>query len=175
MQGRPARRHADAPTIGPMTPADEPRAPEPDALAWQHPQPFVLSVTPGPADIDGLLHTNNAVYVRWCEQAGWAHSEHLGLSLADYQRLNRAMAIRHASYDYRLPTLQGEALLLGTWLRPGDGRLTLVREFQLVRPRDAATVLCARWELVCIDIASGRPRRMPEAFEQAYGGAAGAG
>jgi acyl-ACP thioesterase len=50
-------------------------------LEWDYPQPFMLQRTPQAADIDGLNHTNNAVYVRWCEQAGWAHSEALGLTL----------------------------------------------------------------------------------------------
>ena len=71
-------------------------------MDWDYPQPFTLPVTPQAGDIDGLNHTNNAVYVRWCEQAGWAHSERLGLSLDDYRRLDRAMAIRRGEYDYLL-------------------------------------------------------------------------
>lgn len=135
---------------------------------WDHPRPFTITVRPRPEDIDGLAHTNNAVYVRWCEQAGWAHSESLGLSLADYRRLDRAMAIRHGRYDYLLPTGVDDELRLGTWLLDSDGRLTMSRGFQLVRTRDRATVLRARWELVCIDIRGGRPRRMPAEFCDAY-------
>lgn len=137
-------------------------------LTWDYPQPFILSLVPGAGDIDGLNHTNNAVYVRWCEQVGWAHSEALGLGIDDYRRLDRAMAIRRGEYDYILPTLLGEALLLATWLVGGDGRLSMERRFQLVRERDGATVLRGRWELVCIDIANGRPRRMPPEFIAAY-------
>lgn len=137
-------------------------------MDWDRPQPFTLRVTPAAADIDGLDHTNNAVYVRWCEQAGWAHSEALGLSLSDYRRLDRAMAIRSASYDYLLPTSAGEALLLATWLCASDGKLTMERRFQLRRERDGATVLRGRWELVCIEISSGRARRMPEEFCSVY-------
>ncbi|HJW57088.1 MAG TPA: acyl-CoA thioesterase [Burkholderiaceae bacterium] len=82
---------------------------------WDYAAPYTLSITPTPEDIDGLNHTNNAVYVKWCEQAAWGHSERLGLSLADYRRLDRAMAIRRSQYDYLLATYQGEALTLGTW------------------------------------------------------------
>jgi acyl-CoA thioester hydrolase len=123
---------------------------------------------PGAADIDGLNHTNNAVYVRWCEQVGWAHSEALGLTLDDYRRLDRAMAIRRGEYDYILPTVEHEELTLATWLVGGDGKLAMERRFQLVRNSDGATVLRGRWDLVCIDIASGRPRRMPQEFLDAY-------
>jgi acyl-CoA thioester hydrolase len=137
-------------------------------LGWDYPQPFLLPVVPQAADIDGLNHTNNAVYVRWCEQAGWAHSETLGLTLADYRRLDRAMAIRRGEYDYLLPTFEGEALTLATWLFGGDGKLSMERRFQLVRDSDAATVLRGRWDLVCIEMSSGRARRMPPEFLDAY-------
>lgn len=137
-------------------------------MDWDYPNPFTLARAPEAADIDGLNHTNNAVYVRWCEQAGWAHSEALGLALSDYQQLDRAMAIRRGEYDYILPTVQGEALVLGTWLVAGDGKLAMERRFQLIRERDGATVLRGRWGLVCIELSSGRPRRMPQAFIDAY-------
>ena len=141
-------------------------------MPWDHPQPFTLPATPQAHDIDGLNHTNNAVYVQWCEKIGWAHSDALGLSLADYQRLDRAMAIRRGTYDYLLPTACGEALTLGTWITASDGKLTMERRFQLLRDSDQATILRGHWELVCIELSSGQPRRMPPEFCAAYLGAA---
>ncbi|HEY1091272.1 MAG TPA: thioesterase family protein [Burkholderiaceae bacterium] len=135
---------------------------------WDYPEPFELALSPQAADIDGLNHTNNAVYVRWCEQIGWAHSEALGLSLADYQRLNAAMAIRSARYDYELPSALGEALVLGTWLTAGDGRLSMERRFQLRRVSDGVTLMRGEWKLVCIAMDTGRPRRMPAEFVACY-------
>lgn len=137
-------------------------------MNWDHPQPFLFRVTARDDDIDGLNHTNNAVYVRWCEQAGWAHSEALGLSLEDYRRLDRAMAIRRSAYDYLLPTFLGEQLTLATWLTGGADKLTMERHFQLVRDSDGATVLRGHWNLVCIEIGSGKARRMPAEFIDAY-------
>ena len=137
-------------------------------MRWDHPLPFTLPLVPGPGDIDGLSHTNNAVYVQWCERIGWAHSQALGLGLADYQRLDRGMAIRRAEYDYLLPTAAGEVLTLATWLVASDGRLAMERRFQLLRDRDEACVLRGRWDLVCIELSSGRARRMPPEFCNAY-------
>lgn len=137
-------------------------------LQWDYPQPFTMTVRPGRGDIDGLNHTNNAVYVQWCERIGWAHSEARGLSLMDYQRLDRAMAIRRGEYDYLLPTALDDDLTLGTWVFAGDGKLTLQRRFQIVRNLDGATVVRGRWDLVCIEISSGRVRRMPQEFCQVY-------
>lgn len=135
---------------------------------WDYPTPFVQTITPRTEDIDALNHTNNAVYVRWCEQIGWAHSHALGLSIDDYRRLDRAMAIRRGEYDYILPTVVDERLTLATWLVGGDGKIGMERRFQLIRDQDGATVLRGRWDLVCIEMSSGRVRRMPAEFLSAY-------
>jgi acyl-CoA thioester hydrolase len=92
----------------------------------------------------------------------------LGLALADYRRLDRAMAIRRSEYDYILPTAEGDELTLATWLCDSDGKLTMERRFQLIRDSDQATVLRGRWDLVCIELSSGRARRMPPEFLDAY-------
>ena len=137
-------------------------------MDWDYPKPFVLHLAPQAGDIDGLNHTNNAVYVQWCEQVGWAHSESLGLSLADYRRLDRAMAIRRGEYDYLLPTFLNDKLTLATWIFAGNAKLTMERRFQLIRDSDQATILRGRWDLVCIELGSGRPRRMPPEFCEIY-------
>lgn len=140
-------------------------------MPWDYAHPFVLTVSPQVADIDALHHTNNAVYVHWCERIGWAHSQALGMDLAAWRQLDRAWVIRHADYDYVLATVLGESLSLGTWLTHSDGKLTMERRFQLIRNADQATVMRGRWSLVCVEISTGRARRMPEAFAQAYLGA----
>lgn len=137
-------------------------------IRWDYPHPFTRAISPVASEIDGLNHTNNAVYVQWCEATAWAHSDSLGLTIADYQRLDRGMAIRRSEYDYVLPSSLGDQLLLATWLTASDGKLTLERRFQLVRRSDQQTVLRGRWELVCIELSSGSARRMPLEFRQAY-------
>jgi len=141
------------------------------SFAWDYPAPYILTLTTQADDIDGLHHANNAVYVHWCEKAAWAHSEFLGLSLGDYERLDRAMAIRRGEYDYLLPARLGDKLELATWLTSGDGRLSLVRQFQLRRVRDGATLLRAKWDLVCIELSSGKVKRMPAEFGNIYNAA----
>jgi acyl-CoA thioester hydrolase len=135
---------------------------------WSEANPFVQQVQPQAADIDGLGHTNNAVYVRWCQAIAWAHSEALGLSVADYQRLDRAMVIQEAHYAYKQATFEGEDLLLATWLKSGNSALGMQRQFQLTRCSDQRVVLQAHWNLVCIEISSGKPKRLPTAFINAY-------
>ncbi|MEP5763930.1 MAG: thioesterase family protein [Halieaceae bacterium] len=138
-------------------------------LEWDLPEPFTLAVQVLPEHIDGLRHTNNAVYVSWCEQVAWAHSTALGLDLDSYQRLNRAMVITHSEFDYLQASRLGDKLQVATWIDAWDGRLTMQRRFQLVRPADASTLLRARMSFACVALDSGRPRRLPPEFIDGYG------
>lgn len=131
-----------------------------------YPNPFRLPVKVLPEHIDGLQHVNNAVYVQWCEAAAWAHSEHLGLGLSDYKRLDRAMAIAHAEYDYQRPAHLGDELEVCTWLTQSDGRMSMIRRFQLLH--GDVTLVRGSWNLVCIALTSGRPARMPADFKAVY-------
>ena len=137
---------------------------EPAAHPWDYPAPFILPVTPQAGDIDAMRHVNNAVYVHWCESAAWGHSTQFGLAVEDFQRLDRAMIIRRAEYDYIQPAHRDDTLQLATWLTGSDGKLTLERRFQLVRESDHRTLMRGRWDLLCIEISTGRPRRMPPEF-----------
>jgi acyl-CoA thioester hydrolase len=136
---------------------------------WDHPRPFTLQTRVAATDIDGLNHTNNTVYVKWCEQVAWAHSVALGLDLDAYRQLNRAMAITQAEYNYLKASHQGQEIVAATWITEWDKKLTMKRQFQIVRVEDGATLLRANMRFACIDLTSGRPRRMPQEFLDGYG------
>ncbi len=137
-------------------------------IVWDLPEPFTLSTRVSEEDIDGLQHTNNTVYVRWCEQVAWAHSDSLGLDIESYRRLNRAMAITHAEYDYQAASRAGDDVIVGTWIASWDRRLTMERRFQILRPADGATLLRGLMRFACIELSSGKPRRMPDEFIAGY-------
>lgn len=109
--------------------------------------PFVIDLQVQAEDIDGLGHANNAVYVSWLERCAWRHSQSLGLDLAEYRRLDRAMAVLRHEIDYLASAYQGDELQLATWIIESDQRLKMTRHFQLRRSRDAATLLRARTHL----------------------------
>lgn len=137
-------------------------------IIWDLPEPFTLATSVSEEDIDGLQHTNNTVYVKWCEQVAWAHSNSLGLDIESYRRLNRAMAITRAEYDYQAASREGDEVIVGTWIAAWDRRLTMERRFQIVRPADGTTLLRGRMHFACIELSSGKPRRMPEEFIAGY-------
>lgn len=138
---------------------------------WDHPAPFVIETEVKTQDIDGLRHTNNAVYVKWCERAAWAHSVALGLDLARYEALDRAMVITRSEFDYLQASRAGDAVAVATWITDWDGRLTMSREFQVLRAADKATILRGKMRFACVEMSTGKPRRLPPEFLAGYGAA----
>ncbi|XLX42214.1 acyl-CoA thioesterase [Ectopseudomonas mendocina] len=138
-------------------------------MNWELPAPFVIDIEVTAEGIDGLGHANNAVYVSWLERCAWRHSQFLGLDLVEYRRLDRAMAVVRHEIDYLASAYEGQQLQMGTWIVESDQRLKMDRRFQLVRPEDGATLLRAKTTFVCIELSSGRPKRMPVEFVEGYG------
>jgi len=138
-------------------------------VSWGLPDPFVIDIVVQPEDIDGLGHANNAVYVSWLERCAWRHSQSLGLDLAEYRRLDRAMAVVRHEVDYLASAYEGDQLQLATWIVESDQRLKMTRHFQLRRPVDDLTLLRAQTTFVCIELSTGKPKRMPVEFVDGYG------
>jgi acyl-CoA thioester hydrolase len=136
---------------------------------WDYPDPHTFYTTVMPQDMDALNHTNNTVYVKWCEQVAWSHSVSLGLDMERYRALDRAMAITHSEYDYLQASREGDEIVAGTWIVSSDNKLTMARRFQVIRLQDGVTLLRAAMRFACIEISSGKPRRMPREFLEGYG------
>ncbi|ARU89123.1 thioesterase family protein [Pseudomonas sp. M30-35] len=138
-------------------------------MNWDMANPFVIDITVGADDIDGLGHANNAVYVSWLERCAWRHSQFLGLDLVEYRRLDRAMAVTRHEIDYLASAYEEQQLQMATWIVQSDQRLKMDRRFQLIRPEDGVTLLRAKTTFVCIELSSGKPKRMPSEFIDGYG------
>ena len=138
---------------------------EPD---WDYPDPFFLDRFVLEDDVDELLHTNNTVYVHWCQEVAWAHSAQLGLNIDRYKELDRAMAITYSEYKYLRASNVGDKVKIGTWIVSWDKKLTMKREFQVIR-EDGATLLRGAMHFACIEISTGKPRRLPKEFLEGYG------
>jgi len=136
---------------------------------WDYPAPHTLSATVQDADMDALNHTNNMVYVKWCERLAWSHSVALGIDLARYRALDRAMVIMRSEFDYLRASRAGDEIVAGTWIVDWDGRLTMRRRFQVVRVGDGTTLLRAAMRFACVELSTGRPRRLPREFIEGYG------
>ncbi|GLK88399.1 acyl-CoA thioesterase [Pseudomonas turukhanskensis] len=138
-------------------------------MNWDLPTPFVIDLAVAADDIDGLGHANNAVYVSWLERCAWRHSQSLGLDLSEYRRLDRAMAVVRHEVDYLASAYEGDELQVATWIIESDQKLRMSRHFQLIRPADGVTLLRAKTTFVCIELSTGKPKRMPQEFLEGYG------
>ena len=145
------------------------------ALNWDLPDPFTMTITVRPEDTDRLGHANNVVYVRWLEEVSWQHIDSLGMTWALHEETGKAMAITRTELGYLASVKAGDELVLGTWLTDWDGRFRSARQFQLIRPADGKTLLRALSTHACVDMKSQRPARAPKAFAEILGGALVAG
>jgi acyl-CoA thioester hydrolase len=135
---------------------------------WDLPSPFIHERVAVHAEIDGYGHVNNAVYVVWLDDCAWAHSIHRGISPEMCRDLNRGMAVWRTQINYLKAALEGDEILVGTWPVYNDQRLRIDRRFQIRRKSDGETLLRALIHYVCIDLQTGRAKRMPPEFTKYY-------
>lgn len=137
-------------------------------LVWKVSSPHMIDIQVRPEHQDEYRHTNNVAYLQWLEQAAWSHSNALGLDIAAYYRLGVGCVVRKHELEYLLPTHTGDELKVGTWICANDGKLSTTREYQVIRVRDGKTVLTGKTHFITVDMASGKPKRMPREFVEAY-------
>lgn len=135
---------------------------------WDIDVPFFIEIEVTSDDIDRLEHVNNAVYLRYMEEAAWAHTQALGIDWQTYVDLDAACVVRRHEIDYLVAARLGERLQIATWIEENDGRLAMWRCFQIRETARGRTIFRARTQYVTVTLSSGRPRRMPEAFVSAY-------
>lgn len=136
----------------------------PETIAWDVPDPYTEQVVVKADHLDRFGHTNNVVYLSWLEQVAWGHSLRLGLGFDDYVALGIGCVARRHELEYLAPTFPGDVLQLATWVHENDYRLSMWRRYQIIRERDRKTILRGQTHWVSVDMRTGKPRRMPEAF-----------
>lgn len=108
------------------------------------------------ADIDGLGHVNNTVYLRWVQDAATAHWE--ALASAEDQAAIVWVVLRH-EIDYKAAARAEEEVVLRTWVGKAS-RLTFERFTEIVRARDGETFARARTLWCPVNPTTSRPTRV---------------
>jgi acyl-CoA thioester hydrolase len=119
--------------------------------------PVELSFTAAPEHIDELGHVNNAVWVRWIQEV--ATTNWRAIAAPEHVAAYIWVVIRH-EIDYLRPLLVGQTARARTSVPdpPRGARLDRLIEFV----GDNAKVLVkARTTWAMIEVASGRPARVP--------------
>ena len=128
---------------------------------------FRLKLTVADADIDSLGHASNIAYVRWIQDVAVAHSEAVGLDLAAYQRLGAVFVVVRHEVDYLRPAFRGEDLEARTWI-PNVMAAKCMRATEIVRCLDGALLAKSLTSWGFVEVATGRPRRIPEDVRAAF-------
>ena len=128
---------------------------------------FDLEMTVQAEHIDRLGHVNNVVYMQWMQDVATAHIDFLGLGLKEYLELKHAMVAVEHHVQYRKAAFEGEKIVLRTWLNEINA-LYLFRQYVFYRTQDQAVLFSGNTKWACVEIATGRPKRMSPTFTQAY-------
>lgn len=124
----------------------------------------------GDGDIDELGHASNIAYVRWIQDVAVAHSSAVGLDFEAYRELGAVFVVRRHEIDYLRPVLRGDRLEVRTWIDSAFAAKAK-RATEITRIGDSGGVAVARaittWGYV--EIASGRPTRIPDRVRIAFG------
>ncbi len=128
---------------------------------------FDLQITVQPEHIDILGHVNNVVYVAWMQDVATAHIETLDVGLQQYLEMKHAMVAVEHHVQYRKAALEGDEIILRTWLNDINA-LYSFRQYAFFKASDHSLLFTGSTKWACVEIASGRPKRMSPTFIQAY-------
>lgn len=120
-------------------------------------QAFELRRTVVREDLDELSHVNNVVYLRWVQEMATAHWTAIA---PEESLLSVAWVARRHEIDYLSAAVEGDELVLRTWVGRAEG-LTFER-FTEILGAGGRAVVRARTLWVPVDRTSGRPKRVSE-------------
>ena len=112
-------------------------------------------------ELDSFGHLNNAVCVKYMQEAAIRASTDAGYSLQWYKERGVAWVVRRLEIRYYGQVRYGDELEVTTWISE-CGRSACAREYDVTRTVDRARVARGRALWVYIDSQLGRPLRLPE-------------
>ena len=131
------------------------------------PDTFRLALSVADEDIDVLGHASNVAFVRWIQDVALAHSTSVGLGLEAYRRLGAVFLVVRHEIDYLRPALRGDAIEARTWISSVMAA-KCHRSTELVRASDGQVLARALTTWGFIEMATGRPRRIPDEVRAAF-------
>ena len=119
----------------------------------QVPEPFELAIQVAPADIDGIGHVNNVIYLRWVQDVAVAHWRAVAPSEAQERLL--WIIVRH-EIDYKQPAYLSDGIIARTWVGSAS-RIKFERHTEILRAADRCVLAKARTLWCPIDVRTGKP------------------
>lgn len=114
-------------------------------------------------DLDPVQHVNNAMYLNYLMESAWRVGDITGWPWKRIQAAGFGVVARRTQIEYLQSASYGDELEIATWLSDLK-RSTITRHFNIRRLLDNVTIVRANSLLVCIDLDTIRPRRIPDDF-----------
>ncbi len=117
------------------------------------PEPFEIPIAIQSADVDGMRHVNNVVYLRWVQDAAVAHWRAIAPP-ADQEAI-AWVVVRH-EIDYKYPAFPSDSIIARTWVGAAT-RLRFERHTEILRAADRRVLARARTIWCPVNPQTGRP------------------
>ena len=91
-------------------------------LDWKYKNPYTYKIRVSEDDIDILGHTNNKVYLTWCEKVSWDHSSSLGVRPEEYKKLNCACVVISSENNFLGSLFKDDDAIISTWITKTDSK-----------------------------------------------------
>jgi len=118
-------------------------------------------------ECDAYGHLNNAVYLRYMQEAAFRASADAGLGQAEYEAMGHFWLIRETGIEYHLPLKAEETIAVTTW-NEGFRRTMARRRYTFTRPTSDETVAQAWTDWVFLNRETNRPTVIPLNIHAAY-------
>lgn len=151
----------------------------PDTVAGDRREPFPEAPPPPPGifrtrrrvewrDLDQVQHVNNANYLVYIEECNVAAAAAFGWSMGRIMERGMGIVARRYRIEYREPALMDDELEVTSFLAD-IRRATAVRHNEVRRVSDGALLARAYSLWVFVELATGRPIRIPADFMATFG------
>jgi len=134
-----------------------PAAPRPPAGTFSHQRRVAWR------DLDANAHVNNAAYIEFAEDCGVEVAAAFGWPMARCMEAGFAILVRRHQILYRHPAFLGDDLDVKTWISDIQ-RVKAIRHYTITRVSSGQQLARLRSTYVWVDLASGKPIRIPEIF-----------
>jgi acyl-CoA thioester hydrolase len=114
-------------------------------------------------DIDSMWHVNNAVYLKYIEDAGARVCEAYGWPRQRMMEAGFGVVLRGYRIEYRQPAQMGDELEIAAW-HSDVQESTALRHYTIRRVKDEALLARARTSWAWIDLKTAEPVHIPEGF-----------
>ena len=128
---------------------------------------FTQEIIVAPQHIDIQNRVSNLCYVQWMQDLAINHSTVQGWGVERYEAEGHGWVVRQHTITYKRPALAGDVITAATWVAELASRQSL-RRYLFWRAADRSVLAEAATVWVYIDMATGRPSRLPASLQSAF-------